>query len=65
MVLVYGSGEGNRVRPVAVCTDTRGGVGVGEGIVVSGLCPCFSTCVWGGVGGAGYFGCVHCRWTCL
>lgn len=53
--------------PVAVWIDTTGGVGVGEGIVVSGLCPCFSTGVWGGVGGGGggCFGCVHGRWTCL
>lgn len=52
------SGERNPVRPVAVWIDATGGVGVADGIVVSGVCPCFSTGVWGGVGG-GCLGCVH------
>lgn len=60
MVFVHRRGEGNPVRPVAVWIDTTGGVGVGEGVVVSGLCPCFSTGEWGGVGG-GFPGCVHGR----
>lgn len=51
--------------PVAVWIDTRGDVVVGKGIEVSGLCPCFSTGVWGGVGGGGSFACVNGRWTCL
>ncbi len=51
---------------VAVWIDTRGGVGAGEGIVVSGLCPCFSTGVRSGIGGGGgCCSCVHGRWTCL
>lgn len=41
--VVHGSGKGNPVCPGPVWIDTRGGVGVGEGIVVIGLCPCFST----------------------
>lgn len=64
MASVHGSGEGNPVRPLAVRVNTRGGAGVGEGITVSRLCPCFSAGVWGGVGG-GFFGCVYGRWTCL
>lgn len=50
--------------PVAVWVDTRGGVAVAEGIVVSGLWPCYGPGVWGGIGG-GCFGCLHGRWTCL
>lgn len=50
--------------PAVVWINKRGGVTIGEGIVMSGLSPCFSTGVWGRIG-SGCFGCVHGGWTCL
>lgn len=50
--------------PRSVWIDTWAAVGVEQ--VASGLCPCFSTGVWGQVGSwGGCTGYAHGRWICL